>query len=417
MPTYASSALCTCSVSQTVLNSLPEPEEFFACDALLVLLHLANLLTRIASHRHGRTEHHTTMPLKQASPSWLSRSLGTANKEDPSAGRGGGVVRHTTTGLTFSRSWLKHLANETVEIAQQGYYINQHGERVSVEAALKRAVQGSEHYHSSHVFSAPSTLGLFPPEEQTIVICYASSLQVAKELVQHYTDSNIDAHVGVLSSASAKNPSKFYRGTVSQEEVICRASLLYPCLAQYEFLPHHFYVINNKAKYKDSSSACAIFSPRVPVIRGDEEPQGALLDHYYECSVVSIPAPNAFVLGHPDDDDQLDDDSARKTVPKAQPPGTTENEPMEHITLQQALRDRIYRALSLFATHGCTDLVLCAFGCGVHGNAPEMVATLFRHELQTTFRGYFRTVVFAMQPSRTSNYTTFQTVFPEATAV
>jgi uncharacterized protein (TIGR02452 family) len=254
---------------------------------------------------------------------------------------------------------------------------------------------------------------MFPPEQQTILICYASSLRVAKELVQHYTGNNVDAHVGVLSSASAKNPSKFFTGTVSQEEVICRASLLYPCLSQYEFLQHHFYVINNKTKYKDSSSACAIFSPRVPVIRGDEEPQGSLLDHYYECSFVSIPAPNAFVLGHQDD---LDDGAARKTVPKAQPPGT--NDPaFEHITLQQALQDRIYRALSMFATHGCTDLVLCAFGCGVHGNSPEMVATLFRHELQTTFRGYFRTVVFAIQPSRTSNYTTFQSVFPEATAV
>ena len=352
------------------------------------------------------------MPLKQAEPhshSWLSRSLGSKTH-----GVGGGVERHTTTGLTFSRSWLKHLANETVEISQNGFYINQHGERVNVEAALQRAIQGSQHYHSSHVFPPPSTPGRFSPKQQTIVICYASSLQVAKELVQHYTGDNTEVHVGVLSSASAKNPSKFYRGTVSQEEVICRASLLYPCLSQYEFLPHHFYVINNKAKYKDSSSACAIFSPRVPVIRGDEEPQGALLDHYYECSFVSIPAPNAFILGHPDD---IDDNSARKTVPKAQRPGVSTDEPIEHITLQQALRDRIYRALSMFALHGCTDVVLCAFGCGVHGNSPEMVATLFRHELQTTFRGYFRTVVFAIQPSRTGNYTTFQTVFPEATAV
>lgn len=350
------------------------------------------------------------MPLQQAEPpsiSWLSRSLGSTDQQQLS----GGVKRHTATGLTFSRSWLTHLANETVEIAQQGYYDNSLGERVNIEAALERAVRGSQHYHGSHVFPPPSAPGAFAPEQQTILICYASSLQVAKELVHHYT-GNQDAHVGVLSSASSKNPSKFFRGTVSQEEVICRSSLLYPCLAQYEFLPHHFYVINNKPKYKDSSSACAIFSPLVPVIRRDEEPQEPLLDRPYECSFVSIPAPNAFVLGHQDDED---DHAVRKTVPKAQRPGA--EEPVEHITLHQALQDRIYRALSLFASHGCTDLVLCAFGCGVHGNAPDTVAALFRHELQTTFRGHFRTVVFAVQPSRTGNYKAFQAVFPEATAV
>lgn len=35
--------------------------------------------------------------------------------------------------------------------------------------------------------------------------------------------------------------------------------------------------------------------------------------------------------------------------------------------LLHSLSDRIHRALSAFVLGGCTDLVLPAFGCGVHG--------------------------------------------------
>ena len=327
----------------------------------------------------------------------------------------GGVHRQTSTGLTFSRHWLKHLANETMDIAKQGYYVNGQGERVEVREDLERAIQGSEHYHSSYVFSAPKVSGPFANRQQTtiFIICYASSLQVAAELVNHHEKEGSTAHVGVLSSASAKNPSKFMRGTVSQEEVICRSSLLYPCLSQYEFLPHHFYVVNNKPKYKDTSSACAIFSPHVPVIRTDGDVRGTLLDDYYTCSFVSIPAPNAFVLGGHGStgEEQL------PTVPKAEEPGKSSgDEPVERITLQQAMEDRVFRALCMFANAGCTDLVLGAFGCGVHGNHPESVAKIFKECLKQ-FPGYFRTVVFAIQPSRTGNYAAFKAVFPEATAL
>jgi len=340
------------------------------------------------------------MPVvKQQNPP-SEQHLPSAKNLVTSIGRAG-VRRQTSTGLTFSRNWLKHLASETIDIAKEGSYLNEKGERVDVHEALERAIQGTEHYHSSHVFTAPTTPGPFGnDDEQTILICYATSLQVATELVHN----DRDAHVGVLSSASAKNPSKFLRGTVSQEEVICRSSLLYPCLSQYEFQPHHFYVINNKDKYKDTSSACAIFSPRVPVIRSDSV-QGELLDSYYTCSFVSIPAPNAFVLGR---------EEHEHNVPKAQTPGSSE--PVEHITLHHSMQDRVFRALCLFAAHGCTDLVLGAFGCGVHGNHPETVARIFQACLRQ-FPGYFRTVVFAIQPSRTGNYAAFQTVFPNATAL
>lgn len=315
----------------------------------------------------------------------------------------GGVRRKTTSSLTFSRGWLKHIALETLKIGEDGYYVNSKGETISVQEDLRQAADGSEHYHSSHEFTTPPSPG---PYETQYRIEYGSSLQVA---AQFQGDKDSNSHVGILNSASAKTPSKFLRGTISQEEGLCRASLLYHCLVRFEHLPHHYYYINNKEKYQKSASACAIFSPHVPVIRQDTV-KGELLDKPQLCSFVSIPAVNAFVVGRQEHE---------QNIPKAQQPGSLEaGVPHEHMTLRQAMFDRILRALSILQQHGCTTVVLCAFGCGVHGNNPETVANIFRELLMTTnLRGHFRTVVFAIQQSRKGNYRAFEKVFPEATAL
>jgi uncharacterized protein (TIGR02452 family) len=182
-----------------------------------------------------------------------------------------------------------------------------------------------------------------------------------------------------LNSASAKNPAKFLRGTLSQEEGLCRASFLYPCLAQYKDRQHYFYYVNHEHKYQESSSSCAIYCPKVPVIR-EGSIQGDLLDTPLKFSMVSIPAPNAFEL-------------ASHAVPKAQLPGAKDrNEAYENMAIDSAMHDRLFRALSIFAEQGCTDLVLCAFGCGVHGNNPKKIATCIQDILSKELKGRFRAV-------------------------
>ena len=87
--------------------------------------------------------------------------------------------------------------------------------------------------------------------------------------------------------------------------------------------------------------------------------------------------------------------------------------------LLSSLSDRIHRALAAFVLGGCTDLVLPAFGCGVHGNDPTMVASVFREMLTdpNQFGGRFRTVVFAVPPSRKQNYQAFAAYFQKKDAV
>lgn len=318
------------------------------------------------------------------------------------------ISKKPSFGLTFSRGWLVKLAEETLRIADVGYYHTRDGKQVDIQEELRNSMENSIHYHSSHTFDLEQTLPLeIPFQETEFHVCYGSSLQVARRLREQLelcdqSPSSQAFHIGVLNSASGRRPDKFLRGTVSQEESICRATLLYPCLIQYHNRPHHFYFVNHKKKYQDSPSACAIFSPQVPMIREDSM-EGHLLEEHETCSFVSIPAPNAFALGA---------EEQEAVVPKAQKPGSCQrNEPYETMTIEAAMHDRIFRALSIFAQNGCTDLVLCAFGCGVHGNDPYQIATIFRDILDKELKGRFRTVAFSIHPSRHHNYEEFVKVF------
>jgi len=302
-------------------------------------------------------------------------------------------------GLIFSRGWLIEISKETLQIAKAGKYVNLLGEDITISDALAFAMKNSVHYHSSHIFEPlKNTTERFKSTECSV--CYGSSLQAAFKLQDDLLRLHYDAEIGILNSASGKYPEKFLRGTLSQEEGLCRASLLYPCLEQYKDRPHHFYYVNQKPKYQESSSSCAIFCPRVPVIR-DYSMRGELLDSYRTFSFVSIPAPNAFVLGK---------DGEEATVPKAQKPGSDERD-KEFMSIDSAMHDRLFRALSMFAEHDCTDLVLCAFGCGAHGNNPRKIALCFQSILSNELKGRFRSVVFAIQPSRPQNYEEFVSVF------
>jgi len=322
--------------------------------------------------------------------------------------------------LTFSKGWLRHIANETVEISHRGDYVNMKGQVVSVRDALKYAKENSVHYHSSHVFHPEIPKNKL--DETQYHVCYGTSIEIAMKLScgDDYPVGDSSHHIGMLNSASGKSPGgKFIRGTISQEDCICRASLLYPCLLQYQDRPHHYYVVNSSPKYENCNSSCAIFCPLVPIIRRDTM-RGELLDNFFKVSFISIPAPNAFTLGKissskDEENDDVDNNEDESVVPKAQKPGADDrNEAHEYMSLKEAMFDRCFRAICILAEHNCTELVLCAFGCGVHGNSPVEIATTFRDILSTEeFRGRFRTVVFVIQPSRHANYKAFQSVFSD----
>ena len=300
-----------------------------------------------------------------------------------------GGHRTTQSRLTFSRKRLVDVGQETMNIGERGWYINRRGRKVDISEALDKAKSESEHYHFDHTFEPPSKK-LLGSHTTKFTIAYGSPLQLASKLQQHVATDG--GQVAVLNSASSKNPGgRVLKGTLSQEDQICRASLLYPCLFQYFGVRGKYYDINLSPPYNGTtSSACAIFSPRVPVIREDSV-ESPLLDDPEYISFVSIPATNAFTHGKLPDEDACPEEEYEK----------------RRKILKADMRDRIYRALSIMASHNCTDIVLSAFGCGVHGNDPYMVSSIFKELLEKDFGGVFHRVIFAIQPSRRTNYQAF----------
>ena len=173
-------------------------------------------------------------------------------------------TRPTFSHMTYSRAWLKQVALDNCAIAEKGSYVNpENNQVVNITKAFDQAMKGSIHYHSSHTFEPPPDSSRNQYSTTFIIANGSSSMQVASQLLkmQQSNDARDDetnsddsqansedsqkTHIGVLNSASGKTPGgKFFRGTVSQEDQICRSSLLYPCLKQFDDRPHHFYFVN-----------------------------------------------------------------------------------------------------------------------------------------------------------------------------
>jgi uncharacterized protein (TIGR02452 family) len=111
-----------------------------------------------------------------------------------------------------------------------------------------------------------------------------------------------------------------------------------------------------------------IVSPDVPVFRTD---QGELLETPWTMTIVTCPAVNATAL------EQFG--------------------PVERLAdVPAVMRRRTARMLSVAAHHGVRRFVLGAWGCGVFGLDPAMMAGIFRDAVEGPLRAVFDEVAFAI---------------------
>mmetsp|Transcript_7291 Transcript_7291/g.9282 ORF Transcript_7291/g.9282 Transcript_7291/m.9282 type:complete len:321 (+) Transcript_7291:1118-2080(+) len=317
----------------------------------------------------------------------------------------------TRTKTRHYKSKVKDLqitcAIENHQIVKDGSYTTNDWVEVDIQQELQQAIDNSVHYHYNHVF--PSKRSAKQEGYNTkfsLVNC--GSIQAAIDVHHTFEPNASEAttsnnHIGILNFASAKNPGGGYkRGSSAQEENLCRSSLLYPCLAQYEDRRNHYYQINRNKQNQFGTfySNCAIFSPFVPIIR-DDGPNMSLSPNKVLCSFVTSPAPNKSAL------------KQRQKKSCAEKKSSQDDQ-----KLQKVMEERILRILTIFEMNGCTDLILGAFGCGVFGNDPEFVAAAFRKIINKSFRGVFRSITFAIltpsrlaSPMECSNYSAFANEF------
>lgn len=260
-----------------------------------------------------------------------------------------------------SRKENKRIAEDTLEIVEKGFYINQHEEKIKLQLDLMEAVTytpGStpfdiSNYPKKYEDLAESDRSIYEIRQQT-------TLEACFEEYNKKESDNIK--ICALNFASAKNPGGgFLNGSSAQEESLARASALYESIydsEMYEFNQED----NNKCLY----SHYMIYSANVPVFRDDN---GNILDKPYTIDILTCPAVNA-------------KEALKRGV-------TTE-------IIDATMFSRIDRLFSVMVAHGADILILGAFGCGIFSGDYSVVSAQFMELLTEKYHGYFKKIIFAL---------------------
>ena len=255
----------------------------------------------------------------------------------------------------MNRNRRLEIAQETLAILERGVYQAPSGRSVSIADALQASVGGSVLYRPD-AFPASLTPQAGPFTTR-VEVTGETTLEAAERLAEH--------NPLCLNFASAKNPGGgFLSGSSAQEESLARSSGLYATL-----LPMTEMYDYNRSLGTSLYSDYMVYSPNVPIFRRDD---GTLRDFPFLASFVTAPAVNAGAV--------------------------EKNEPRSVRFILPTMTTRLHKLLSVAQTHGHTTLILGAWGCGVFGNAPAVVAQLFAEALglNGAFCGVFERVVYAV---------------------
>jgi uncharacterized protein (TIGR02452 family) len=294
---------------------------------------------------------------RSANGVWLVESVPPEFLEFP-------TVPHSTDRLAdISRGATSELARTTLTACEQGEYVNARGQRVAFGDAVAAARAGTELHElgqplRAHVSGTPTR----------IAVVRETTLQSLSRLA-----AVTGGHLACLNFASAKNPGGgFLGGAQAQEESLARSSALYPCL-----LEQRLHYERNRATAIPIYLDLAIWSPHVPFFKTD---RGDWLDAPVLASVITCAAPNASAL--------------------------RQQNRFVAAEVETALRRRAVLVLAVAAHHRVERLVLGAWGAGVFGNDPAMVADAFGSLLEGDFRDVFPEVIFAV-PNDGANHQAF----------
>jgi len=251
------------------------------------------------------------------------------------------------------------IAAETIEILDRGTYAVD-GHPVSIVDRLAESCRNTRIWTPAELERLIASPRLASGVSTTIALDNCTTLDAARQLLEDGFHDPV-----LLNFASAKNPGGgFLSGSQAQEECLARASGLYASLSMH--MP--FYDMNRRCKTSLYTNH-AIYSPGVPVFRDDAD---ALLHSPYLVSMVTSPAVNAGAV--------------------------RENEPQHIGKIEATMRHRINSILAIAHRYRHRALVLGAWGCGVFGNDPAVVANWFREALtsRSQFGAVFDRVVFAV---------------------
>lgn len=266
------------------------------------------------------------------------------------------------------------IAEETLQIIENGSYRNNLGETISIKDETDFAVKNSKLFRTED-FS--ERFDLTKSEKETkFEVTDETTLEAAKRVCRE--DEN--ANPFVLNFASAKNPGGgFLRGTIAQEESLAYASSLYPTLTAHSEM-YEFNRRGNLCLYSD----WMIYSPKVPVFRNDDY---SLVQQPYLVSFLTSPAVNAGAV--------------------------RQNQPNKVHLIEPTNRTRARKFLWIANKENHKLLILGAWGCGVFQNDPHEIAEMFNDLLKGEFANCFERVIMAIYDTTQTRkvYQAFDGVF------
>lgn len=185
-------------------------------------------------------------------------------------------------------------------------------------------------------------------------------------IFNHYDEGIVAA----LNFASYKNAGGcFISGSTAQEESLCHASYLYNILKEC----NSYYKYNNAHKNNALYTNRALYTEEVRFFKNQKS---------VCCDIITCAAPNYYAA--------------------------YKYRRMDKESNSIALKQRIKFVLNVAEYNKVDTLILGAFGCGVFGQDPREVATIFKAELS---KHNFNKVVFAIPSGHNDNYYWFNEVF------
>lgn len=180
--------------------------------------------------------------------------------------------------------------------------------------------------------------------------------------------------VAILNFASYKNPGGGYlAGSRAQEECLCSESTLYNVLSRCQ----DYYTWNNKHLNHGYYSNRALYSPGICFERNDIEKVA---------DVITCAAPNFSVVKKYADDDIIALNS-------------------------DILDSRIKFVLDIAADRKVDTLIIGAYGCGVFGQDPSEVISIFNKYLTSTHKCFTKVVYAIPATVHSDNYVAARKVF------
>ena len=253
------------------------------------------------------------------------------------------------------REQRKKIAQETLKILQQGFYVAPSGKRIDISAAQKHSENTSRLINPEYGKTLVSKLPQADGNSASCAVINASTVTVI------INESKSKESIAALNFASAKNPGGgFTNGAIAQEEALCYASGLYNTQ-----LKHMDYYRHNRECGTTLYTDYAIYSHDVVFFR---DADNRLLEEPVTCSVLTLPAVNR---------------------------GHLRNK--EHNRADEIMKNRMRLSLVLFASNQAKHIILGAYGCGVFKNNPSDVARWWKELLnEEGYSAHFTKITFAV---------------------